>query len=439
MAAKKIKRIIIAGAGFSAPAKLPIQSRIIDKMTQDPTDDADLDFLSGAIPQESIKFLHSYIVVGLFLLDNYGRNDYSALAETYYNLRNQKNAIDVFASMQRNSSRKKESADVFNVLDNALGFNFNPEDINSQYYAILYSLKNDVRIAIKEEKIAVNLEDIFTSFDKSMLTKEYLHKYTYTQMDEVRFAITSLFIYYFSKCVQSHDYNHEDYKNFFRFIQKTRTSEPITIITTNWDTLIEEYCSRMGITYDYCFYHPYTSQNTPEVAKSKVSLIKIHGSINWLKCLRCGGISVYNGAEAAASLFKDGVAEHCNICGEKEDMASPTLQPEIITPTMMKAFTSQVYSNLWGTASRELQKSSHLVFVGYSLPIADFDFRYMLQKSVPSSTTIDVVLTPSSNPSLEKNRGVRDQLPERRYRDAFPKNEIHFYYDGFGTYFSSRK
>ena len=133
-----------------------IQSRIIDKMTQDPTDDADLDFLSGAIPQESIKFLHSYIVVGLFLLDNYGRNDYSALAETYYNLRNQKNAIDVFASMQRNSSRKKESADVFNVLDNALGFNFNPEDINSQYYAILYSLKNDVRIAIKEEKIAVN-------------------------------------------------------------------------------------------------------------------------------------------------------------------------------------------------------------------------------------------------------------------------------------------
>ena len=34
MANKRIKRVIIAGAGFSAPAKLPIQSRIIDRMAE---------------------------------------------------------------------------------------------------------------------------------------------------------------------------------------------------------------------------------------------------------------------------------------------------------------------------------------------------------------------------------------------------------------------
>ena len=43
MANKRIKRVIIAGAGFSAPAKLPIQSRIIDRMAEVP----EMDFLTG--------------------------------------------------------------------------------------------------------------------------------------------------------------------------------------------------------------------------------------------------------------------------------------------------------------------------------------------------------------------------------------------------------
>ena len=46
MANKRIKRVIIAGAGFSAPAKLPIQSRIIDRMAEVP----EMDFLTGKMP-----------------------------------------------------------------------------------------------------------------------------------------------------------------------------------------------------------------------------------------------------------------------------------------------------------------------------------------------------------------------------------------------------
>ena len=255
-------------------------------------------------------------------------------------------------------------------------------------------------------------------------------------MEKVRYAITCLFIYYFSQCVQEHDFNHEDYKYFFKYIQKSRSKEPITIITTNWDTLIEEYCKRMSITYDYCFYHPYTSRFLPDSPQKKISLIKIHGSINWLKCFYCGGISVFDGVDAAKSLFEDDIIEHCSICKQEDIVSSPTMQPEIITPTMMKAFSSQVYSNLWGTAGRELQTATHLIFVGYSLPVADFDFRYMLQKNVPSDAIIDVVLTSNSNPALTENQKVIDQLPEKRYRDAFPKNTIRFFYDGFGKYFA---
>lgn len=81
MANKRIKRVIIAGAGFSAPAKLPIQSRIIDRMAEVP----EMDFLTGKMPEESMTFLDAFITVGLFLLDNYAKKDYTEYRVKYQN------------------------------------------------------------------------------------------------------------------------------------------------------------------------------------------------------------------------------------------------------------------------------------------------------------------------------------------------------------------
>lgn len=85
-----------------------------------------------------------------------------------------------------------------------------------------------------------------------------------------------------------------------------------------------------------------------------------------------------------------------------------------------------------------IRDATHIIFVGYSLPIADFEFRYMLQKNVTSSAKIDVILTPNSNPDLVANN-LKDLLPSKRYLDAFPKNKVSFYYEGFGPYFSLSK
>ena len=99
---------------------------------------------------------------------------------------------------------------------------------------------------------------------------------------------------------------------------------------------------------------------------------------------------------------------------------------------------NQLYTNLWSSAAQELRDATHIIFVGYSLPIADFEFRYMLQKNVTSSAKIDVILTPSSNPDLVANN-LKDLLPSKRYLDACPKNKVSFYYEGFGPYFSLNK
>ncbi|HHV95272.1 MAG TPA: hypothetical protein GXX37_02165 [Clostridiaceae bacterium] len=303
------------------------------------------------------------------------------------------------------------------------------------YYAELYSYKEYIRSLIKNEGINVNLEDIFTSFDKSILSREHIHKYTYTQMDEIRFSIMRLFIYYFSKSVQEHSFKQEDYIHFFKFIKKQKTKSPTTIITTNWDTLIEEYCERNKIKYDYGFKIPYTNMHD-NACESDIILLKIHGSANWLRCLHCGAFLVFKKGEAAKSLFEDGKNETCTVCGQGESFNAPSLQPEIITPTMLKSFANCLYLNIWSAASKALREATEVIFIGYSFPIADFDFRYMLQKSISTKARIDVVLHENDNPEQTESKNLQSLFPEKRYRDAFPKNTLRFFYNGFSDYFS---
>ena len=77
-----------------------------------------------------------------------------------------------------------------------------------------------------------------------------------------------LFIYYFSKSVLEHDFAHKDYQAFFGYLKKHRTIEPPTIITTNWDTLIESYCNKYSVDYSYGFLQPYTSDSIKHTAKN---------------------------------------------------------------------------------------------------------------------------------------------------------------------------
>lgn len=267
----------------------------------------------------------------------------------------------------------------------------------------------------------------------------YLHGYTYAQMDKIRYSIMRLFIYYFSKSVLEHDFAHKDYQAFFGYLKKHRTIEPPTIITTNWDTLIENYCNKYSVDYSYGFLQPYTSDSIKHTAKNyDLLLLKIHGSANWLRCLNCGSISIFEKNHAATSLFEDNRTEKCPVCGHEKTVHGASMQPELITPTMMKSLSNQLYTNLWSSAAQELRDGTHIIFVGYSLPIADFEFRYMLQKNVTSSAKIDVILTPNSNPDLVANN-LKDLLPSKRYLDAFPKNKVSFYYEGFGPYFSLSK
>ncbi len=397
--AKDKRNIIITGAGFSASANLPIQDKILKEMMSPQGED----ILSYDPEAESVKFLLAYINVGLYLLKNYTSVDSAEQSDLF--LQYKKDEIQVVNDSNRVVNR----------------------------YVQLQKIKESVRKALITSNIQISLEDVFTSFDKSYLSKEYFHQYSYHTADDIKEYIIRLFVYYFSKCGKQHNYDSQDYLDFCKYVQ---TIPNTSIISTNWDVLVEEYFSRQKIAYNLCLNEPYFSGRDSSKSSSKriVNLIKLHGSINWVKCLNCGTIHIVDNKKCGDFLFDDEKTEECGMC-QKEVDNECLLQSQIITPTMMKSINSQLYSNLWSAARRDLRAAEKVTFIGYSLPMADFELRYLLHQSIPAGIPIDVVLYHNDNPSQTEKENLKNLLPEKRYRDLFAKNELTFFYDGFGEYF----
>lgn len=403
----KGRNVFIVGAGFSAPAKIPIQNRIWEEITKSQTED----ILSFVPEPESFKFMLSYIKVGLYLLQNYTNYNCEEMRKNFYSI-------------------EKEIQ---------LNVNFDNEDYieKSDIFKRTQILREQVRENLQKAKLHISLEDVFTSFDKSYQSKEFLHHYSFYQANDIKESIMRLFVYYFSRCVEKHSFLAEEYLNFTKYIKSLHNA---TVISTNWDVLIEEYFTRQKINYSLCLNEPYFASDIQGKFSQKnnaINLIKLHGSINWYKCLECGTLNIFSTNNCAKFLFEDNAAEKCCRC--KESLKEGTLlQSEFITPTMIKSINSQLYNNLWSAAQRDLREAEKVTFVGYSLPIADFELRYMLQRCIPSNVEIDVILHVSDNPKRVTPEHVRELLPESRYRDLFVKNKINFYYDGFAQYFKEK-
>ncbi|WP_164919049.1 MULTISPECIES: SIR2 family protein [Acutalibacteraceae] len=434
------KIVIVTGAGFSAPAKLPIQNKIIDAMLA-PEKRSILDI--KAEPQ-SIKFLRAFIEVGLYLLYSYG-DSYDIYHKSYINILEAKTRFEAINNFLGKwgeiTTLKGTDAELATKEMHSLLFE-RPEyivDLND-YFKNLEILKEQIRQKLVDIHLNVSLEDVFTSFDKAIILKEHNNKYTYLDMDSVRHSILRLFTYYFGKKTMEHSFKHPAYQRVISFV--SQNLDNITIVSTNWDTLWEGYLNKSGINYNLCLndkYYKFDSKKEERVSRDKsVKLIKLHGSINWFRCLDCGGLSIIEKQPYGKYLFDDSSSEECLICKKSSKGNSVLIQPEIITPTMIKSIDNQLYRNLWKSASFALMNADKIIFIGYSFPLADYEFRMLLQKNISENAEIDVVLHYTDNPQriAKRDQHLKYLLPEERYLDVFKRNNPHFYYNGFENYFN---
>lgn len=116
---------------------------------------------------------------------------------------------------------------------------------------------------------------------------------------------------------------------------------------------------------------------------SNIHLLKLHGSMNWLKCSRCGALLFYGGRKVVAELSyqlmginKSSSDLSCPICQAKE------LGILLIPPLLGKELAGEEFRYPWYLAERALVSADRIVVIGYSLPPTDFYSEYLIRKAV---------------------------------------------------------
>ena len=96
-------------------------------------------------------------------------------------------------------------------------------------------------------------------------------------------------------------------------------------------------------------------------------------------------------------------------------------------PTFLKDLSNFQVKLVWQNAAIELMEARRLVFIGYSLPHADFEFRQVLSRMVHKDAKIDVVLWGGS---------ANYEAECERYKSFFSRHRLKFFPEGAEAYMS---
>jgi hypothetical protein len=191
------------------------------------------------------------------------------------------------------------------------------------------------------------------------------------------------------------------------------------LITFNYDVELERELKKAGlweISDGYGF-----PVELPSIPPSGVSVLKLHGSINWF-ALIMGGIQ---GAFSPSSLFGDGPVilreRDFQYLGYPPGLQDPRCTvvtvrhaaPGMILPIHHKRFYwktffsdhewEQFWERLWQKAKCALQSSKHIVMIGYSMARVDERARKLLFESANQTARITLCCG-------EKTDAIRDEF-----------------------------
>jgi len=157
-----------------------------------------------------------------------------------------------------------------------------------------------------------------------------------------------------------------------------------SIISTNYDVLIEQALTQAGMEADYAL--PDHKPSTK--AKVVVKLLKLHGSANWSICTRCLNVKVHPPGTQITTV-EAGPCE--NNCGAK-------VEPFIVPPTWSKGERRAALESVWKAAFDELLEARRWVFIGSSLPETDKFLRYLFGLALQHNPELDRIFIIDPNP-----------------------------------------
>lgn len=285
------------------------------------------------------------------------------------------------------------------------------------------------------EKLNLALEDVFTPLDRCINDNKSFGKYSVKDIIEMRDQFHLLMAASIHYGVDVKEGNSKEYiDEFAKYVESIASKrmsdgkDQISIITTNWDIILDnsikkainhrEHENKPLAVVDYCCY--ISSLEDDESIKPglyalgkggyNVKCLKLHGSMNWLHCPMCQRMYV---KFEEKTMFNVAYCKHCKENHRLNDGDSIKLKGNLLLPTFLKDLSNIQIQLVWQNAAIELSEASKIVFIGYSLPAADFEVRQLLSRTVRKDAEIEVVLYKGDR----KDKVGSDM--ENRYRSFF--------------------
>jgi hypothetical protein len=173
-----------------------------------------------------------------------------------------------------------------------------------------------------------------------------------------------------------------------------------TFITLNYDTVIEDALSALNIPYSYALwphtvtYHWSASCVQERQRADAVNVLKLHGSVNWGMFDRYSNMTVY---------------------GNYERLLRDTMRQKVVLvpPTWHKGWDLEhPVSAVWEAAVEAIRTATRLVIVGYSVPLTDLHFKYLLAAGFQENGSLREIFF--VNPDL-KDKARKKEIEDRLF------------------------
>ena len=282
------------------------------------------------------------------------------------------------------------------------------------------------------QAVKLALEDIYTPLHQSISRNEYLKSYSPDKLKKLENDLNRLVAHVIDNgkngYVERIDYVYE-FASHLRAAKHAASSvDHFSVISLNWDILLdkrlfEDTANHEVIDYGcHCTGIDNGNKMVPAMAASERGLIvhkllKPHGSLNWVTCPQCQRVFVNKAQKEGIKAF-EGTAT-CRFCKKVK------LNAALLLPSFQKDLVKFHFQHIWNQCGLTLSKATKLVFIGYSFPLADFDFRSLMTKYVGKDVKVEVVLFNEDG----------SETPEgQRYRDYFGDKITNISYDGVIEY-----
>jgi hypothetical protein len=194
-------------------------------------------------------------------------------------------------------------------------------------------------------------------------------------------------------------------KTHNEFISKLfrKSRKDVSFISFNYDIILDNALEKLresnGLYVDYGVDFRNLEDWTPPIPGESISLLKLHGSLNWLLCPTCNSIKITPRKKGVL-----GIWTNFELCERDHTRQRPLL----IAPTWVKLYDNPWLVQVWTKAESILRQSEKVVFIGYSLPDSDVHIRYLLLKSLyrrKTSPSVSVVTTTNGKAQASKRFG----------------------------------